>query len=146
MAPNPPLCRSDYYADAKVPADRGARIVRCNLLRGHPGDHDEMIDGESGVVTWPRRDEVVVDLTRLPAEQAFNLGALTAELLAEAEARGYQRAIDALREQAVELRNGVHFSDIPVASSLERAVDYLEASAQTAIRSGESTDDTEATP
>lgn len=39
-----------------------------------------------------------VDLTGLPAEQALALGALTAELIASAEQRGYQRAVDILRD------------------------------------------------
>lgn len=39
----------------------------------------------------------VADLTGLSPERAANLGRLTWELVREAEARGYQRAIDLLR-------------------------------------------------
>lgn len=51
-----PLCNSDYYADLGQSRDRGARLIHCGLPVGHDGDlHDEMIDGEPGIVTWLRR-------------------------------------------------------------------------------------------
>jgi hypothetical protein len=38
-----------------------------------------------------------VDLTGLPPGQAYALGEFTGDLVADAEARGYQRAVDAVR-------------------------------------------------
>ena len=66
-----PLCRSDWYTDTdhhrQGPTDR---VIRCNLAAGHDGDHDEMVDGEPGVVTWsrrPRQPEVRAMPTQFPA-------------------------------------------------------------------------------
>jgi len=44
---------------------------------------------------WP-----MADLTGLDPKQAYALGALTGELVAQAEARGYANAIAALRDDA----------------------------------------------
>lgn len=52
-------CRSNYHTDTGRSRDRGARLVECGLPAGHDGgDHDELLDGEPGVVTWPRRKPV----------------------------------------------------------------------------------------
>lgn len=62
-----------------------------------------------------------VDLTGPPPEQALRLGALTGELLELAEARGYRKAITALRE-------GAKSKLIPPekAAALSEAVGWLE--------------------
>ena len=42
------LCRAQYPTN-----DPTARIVRCDLPKGHAGSHDELIGGEPGINTWP---------------------------------------------------------------------------------------------
>lgn len=74
MQPDPTavLCRSDWYADnGQVPiAGHHDRIIRCGLPRGHAGFHDEMIDGEPCVVTWPARPRTprVYAMPDMPAD------------------------------------------------------------------------------
>ena len=51
----PRLCRAQY--ERPEGRQRGDRIVECGRLDGRAGDHDEMIDGYTGIATWPRREE-----------------------------------------------------------------------------------------
>ena len=60
------LCRTEYRPPFGVAP--GARIVRCNLVKGHDGDHDEIVDGYAGVVTWPQ------EMTYTEAQAAGPLG------------------------------------------------------------------------
>jgi hypothetical protein len=62
-------CRSLYVSGPNPMPN--TRIVRCGLAKGHGGDHDELIDGEAGIVTWadpepyslPRVSRSVIDMT-----------------------------------------------------------------------------------
>lgn len=52
----PLICGSDYYTDMGRRREPGDRNVVCGVTDDqHQGDHDEMIDGEPGIVTWPRK-------------------------------------------------------------------------------------------
>jgi hypothetical protein len=45
----PRLCRA-----LKPGGQHDTRVIRCNLPRDHDGPvHDELVDGEPGIVTWP---------------------------------------------------------------------------------------------
>jgi hypothetical protein len=61
--------------------------ANANLIRNVEVLADEVVHAHVGV-----------DLTGLPAEQALRLGAVTGEAILAAEARGYARAVAALRD------------------------------------------------
>lgn len=70
-----------------------------------------------------------LDLTGLRPEQAFDLGALTAELLADAEARGFACAVERLRaEGARALERATAAGDESGGWDMyDAAADYLES-------------------
>lgn len=51
-----PRCRSSWYTDGGYPAITWRDCeIRCNLPAGHDGNHDELVDGQAGILTWPPR-------------------------------------------------------------------------------------------
>jgi hypothetical protein len=65
-------CRSSWHIDTRTQPEPGDRVVCCGLPTGHDGDHDEMVDGEAGVNTWPQRQRFnprIVEYVNVPRDQ-----------------------------------------------------------------------------